>query len=179
MNYACYGGRYIAKIWNMLKIRRKGVKVLWWTMSLTWYTKNVKCIENREKKGLLWWTLYYTAITVLASRDAIVDNKRALYFRSRFPQQPLYFHSFWKAFSTALSNPTNEWKLCVFKFTNLKKEEENIALIWVGYFYHCILSLCKYISRVVRAEADMGGTLTNPPTSPSCVHQSQLLPSHQ
>ena len=54
MNYACYGGRYIAKIWNILKIRRKGVKVLWWTMSLTWYTKSVKCIENREKKKVCY-----------------------------------------------------------------------------------------------------------------------------
>ena len=64
-------------------------------------------LKIAKKKGLLWWTLYYTAITVLASRDAIVDNKRALYFRSRFPKQPLYFHSFWEAFSAALFNPTN------------------------------------------------------------------------
>ena len=33
--------------------------------------------------------------------------------------------------------------------------------IWLGEFHQCILSLCKYISRVVRAGADMGGTLTN------------------
>ena len=150
------------------------------TKSLIWYIiQKWQMYWKSRGNGWLWWTLYYTAITVLASSDAIVDNKRALYFRSRFPQQPLYFHSFWEAFSSALSNPRNEWKLCVFKFTNLKKEEENIALIWVGYFHQCILSLCKYISPVGRAEADMGGTLTNPPTSPSCVPQSQLLPSHQ
>ena len=91
-------------------------------------------LKIAKKKGLLWWTLYYTAITVLASRDAIVDNKRALYFRSRFPQQPLYFHSFWEAFSTALHNPTYWWKLCVFKFTNLTKKRRTYCFNLGGTF---------------------------------------------
>ena len=52
--------------------------------------KKDKILKNHEML-CLWWTLYYTTITVLASSDAIVDNKRALYFRSRFPQQLYIF----------------------------------------------------------------------------------------
>ena len=67
---------------------------------------------------------------------------------------------------------------CFFKFTHLKRRRKYCFNLG-GIISSVHLITCKYISPAVRAEADMGGTVTNPPTSPSCVPQSQLLPSHQ
>ena len=107
MNYACYGGRYIAKILNILKIRRKGVKVLWWTMSLTWYTKSVKCIENREKKVCYGGhyiipqsQFWHLATQLSTTNEHFISDLD-------FPNSHYIFIHFEKPFPTELFNPTN------------------------------------------------------------------------
>ena len=61
------------------------------TVCVSWGDLSHKVLRSwKSENAFRKWTLHYTAITVLASSDAIVDSKRALYFRSRFPQQPFY-----------------------------------------------------------------------------------------
>ena len=132
MNYACYGTRYIAKIWNILKIRRKGVKVLCWTMSLTWYTKSVKCIENREKKVCYGGhyiipqsQFWHLATQLSTTNEHFISDLD-------FPNSHYIFINLQSLFDCTFQS--NEWLkiMCIEIHKFEEKEEENIALIWVG-----------------------------------------------
>ena len=102
-----------------------------WTYK--WYTKSVKCIENREKKVCYGGhyiipqsQFWHLATQLSTTNEHFISDLD-------FPNSHYIFIHFEKPFRLHFSiQRINENYMFFFKFTHLKKEEENIALIWVG-----------------------------------------------